>query len=156
VGIEANGIPLEPWRVTLGQPRSYVRTIVPPSVWTREGELRIVLRPARPTSPRAEGWSSDSRQLGVALRTLQLRPRARYTIGQELEFTADAAGVAALWSGWAEPDASGVWSVGPVAELLMLVDTVPEAEVELFCCAEGLVGPGVEEQVVGIEANGIP
>ena len=77
-----------------------------------ERQLRIVLRPERPTSPRAEGWSSDDRQLGVALRTLQLRPQARYAMGQEILFTAGAPGVAALWSA---VGAGRVWhSVGRI------------------------------------------
>src|SRR5204863_456640 len=120
-----------------------------------ERKLRIVLRPARPTSPCAEGWSLDDRPLGVALRTLQLRPPARYAMGQELRFTADAPGIAALWSGWSEPDGFGVWSVGPIAELLISLEEHPDAELELRCLAEGLVGPGLEEQVVEVEANGI-
>ena len=155
VGVEANGIVLDPWRFTRAQREGRVRTLVPPSVWTRERQLRIVLRPERPTSPRAEGWSSDDRQLGVALRTLQLRPQARYAIGQEILFTAGAPGVAALWSGWSAPEAFGAWSVGPIAELSISLEQAPEGEVELYCWAEGLVGPGVEEQVVRIEANGI-
>ena len=117
-----------------------------PRCGPRERQLRIVLRPERPTSPRAEGWSSDDRQLGVALWTLQLRPQARYAMGQEILFTAGAPGVAALWSGWSEPDAFGTRSVGSVAELLLSLEQVPEGEVELCCWVEGLVGPAVEER----------
>src|SRR5262249_13801618 len=88
-----------------------------------------------------------------------LRPRTplqyQYTVGRELQFTAGAEGLAALWSGWSEPDDRGTWSIGLDAELLMNLEPIPREELELCCWAQGLVGPGVEEQVVAVEANGI-
>ena len=158
VAVEVNGVALDVWRFTLEQPRGMVRTVLPPSIWTRGHRLEVVLRPQRPTSPRQQGWSEDDRKLGVALRGLGLRSRAHAlscTVGEELEFKTDSPGRAALWSGWSEPDAYGVWSIGPAAELVMRLDDIPDEEVELYGRAEGAVGPGMEEQAVAVEVNGV-
>jgi hypothetical protein len=87
VPIEANGIALDTWRFTLTHPEGQFRTRVPSAVWRRGGELHIVLRPHRPTTPR---WSLDDRQRGVSLRALQLRQVPADTVQQELALKSGA------------------------------------------------------------------
>jgi glycosyl transferase family 2 len=58
------------------------------------------------------------REPGPALRFDMVRRSCQVLIGTEVEFRVGSGGARFLASGWSEPESRGVWSDGPIAELM--------------------------------------
>ncbi len=101
------------------------RVEVPPSV-LYAGSADLTITVDEPRSPRAVGWSGDERPLGVRLRSLTLR-EVNYTVKppQSVAFGAEADGERLLAAGWYPPEATGVWTAGDHARLVLDVSAEP-------------------------------
>jgi hypothetical protein len=79
------------------------------------------------------------------------------SLNQTIGFTAGAGGKAYLGPGWSQPEAHGVWSDGPRAELLFLPREVPaDREAYLRIRFIPYFGPSVGKQTIEVLVDGVP
>lgn len=136
-----------PWRVDL------------PAEVLREGAVALSFLVDEPRSPRALGWSSDKRRLGIHLRTLRVEEVDRSVrFGERIEFCEGSGAERFLGDGWSRLEPTGVWSIEDRALLVFRPIDVPEdaelffevlpfltaehrkLDVDLFVCGERLAG----------------
>ena len=67
--------------------------------------------------------NEDPRELSVKIQKLTFTgaDRLRYSLGDTLDFTADGAGLAHINECWTQADGFGVWTLGPEANLVLLL-----------------------------------
>jgi hypothetical protein len=105
-------------RLTWGASSEKSRVIqLPPALCQRE-VLTLQFHIVKPTAPADVGPSEDIRQLGLFVEDVRvLTPCTRDAAETPLEFHSNSHDLAALWSGWSEPEAEGCWTDGPDASL---------------------------------------
>ena len=95
------------------------RVELPPRVLSA-GSANLTITIDEPRSPLAAGWSTDERPLGLHLRSLTFG-EVDYSVQpqQPVVFGEGADGERLLAGGWSLPDATGVWSDGDRARLVV-------------------------------------
>ena len=120
--VRVNGAAVARWAFALGLSDRPHSAEIARSVLERRMPPEISFEIALPASPLALGISSDGRELGLALRRLELAegaaaPATLVEPGETLDFSVRGNGVAALGEGWAAPGPAGSWGVGRMAQI---------------------------------------
>ncbi len=123
-----------------------------PAPMPADGKLDLTLVVEGLRSPRELGWSDDDRPLGLLLRSLTLREVDRSVrSGEKIVFSETSGGERLLGAGWAKVEATGVWTDGENASLVLrLTDGVPE-DAEVVLRAAPFVTP--DHPVLEVEAS---
>jgi hypothetical protein len=126
---------------------------LPPALHRRE-VLTLQFHIIKPTAPADVGPSEDIRQLGLFLKDIRtLSLYTRDAAETPLEFHSNSRDLAALWSGWSQPEAEGCWTDGPDASLRWTapLDVPPGAKLVI----RGIVFASATEALRGsISING--
>ncbi len=104
----------------------------------------------------APGWLTRDHESPVEQQALTLRDIVPgLPLESEVRFDAGGTGVAYLGNGWSAPEAWGVWSDGPRAELSLPVDPRGRMELGLACEVGAFVPLDRSEQRVEVWINGV-
>lgn len=129
--------------------------IASPASAPPDGEVDLTLMTEEPSSPRELGWSADDRRLGILLRTLALEEVDRsLRLGEEVVFSEGSGAERLLGEGWSEPEATGVWTDGDRASLVLKLTNVPPGDAELVLAVDPFVTPDHPELEVEVSAQG--
>jgi hypothetical protein len=129
--------------------------IASPASVPPDGEVDLTLMIEEPSSPHELGWSADDRRLGILLRTLALEEVDRsLRLGEEVVFSEGSGAERLLGEGWSEPEATGVWTDGDRASLVLKVTNVPPGDAELVLAVDPFVTPDHPELEVEVSAQG--
>ena len=128
------------------------RVELPPRVLSA-GSANLTITVDEPRSPLAVGWSTDERPLGLHLRSLTLgevdhsvQPRQPVVFGEGTD------GERLLAEGWSLPDATGVWTDGDRARLVLELTAEPLSEAVLVLDVVPFLTPEHAELTVDVWA----
>ncbi|HUI17741.1 MAG TPA: hypothetical protein VL244_08765 [Alphaproteobacteria bacterium] len=143
--VVANGSIVGRWLFVAGEREGPRSLVIPADVLHRAPLLRLAFRFDDPKSPRALGLSSDTRELGLFVRSVSLGDAqapaaASYRLGTAIDFSAKGNAAPYLGEGWLAPDEVGSWSVGRSAELRLALAAPPEGDGLLTITASALTG----------------
>jgi hypothetical protein len=113
--------------------------------------LELVFRSRDVTSPARLQIHDDPRPVGAFLQQLCLRPIACCSAGGRLRFGRGSEDGRMLVGGWGEAEASGRWTVGPTARIVLRTET---AATQLEWIADPLLPDGAPPLSVEVRANG--
>lgn len=73
-----------------------------------------------PTSPKDLGISTDTRKLGIRVKSIRISPTPDYSLDESINFTQESFN-ADKWlsSGWSSPEVNGTWTLGNNASLFL-------------------------------------
>jgi hypothetical protein len=119
------------------------------------GEVDLTFIIDEPGSPRELGWSDDDRRLGILVRTIMLEDVDRSVRpGEEILFSEGSGSERLLCEGWLTPEATGVWTDGEKAFLVLKPTPDPPGGVELILAVDPFVVPEHPELNVEVYAGG--
>jgi hypothetical protein len=104
---------------------------LPVRLMAGKNSCRLELQIENPQSPQALAEArgerivnEDPRELGVKVQTVTFlgTERLKYSLGETLEFTAGGKGADHTNECWSQPDDFGQWTLGPEANLIVLLD----------------------------------
>jgi hypothetical protein len=129
--------------------------IASPTPMPADGEVDLTLIIDKPSSPRELGWSTDDRRLGILVRTITLEDVDRSARpGEEIAFGERSDSERFLGQGWSKPEATGVWSDGEKAFLVLKPTPDRPGDVELALAVDAFVTREHRELNVEIYAGG--
>jgi hypothetical protein len=91
---------------------AHVHTVrLPSGIW--RGDTAVLrFRIDRPMSPIEVGINGDPRVLGLFVQDIWVDPPMRDVVGNPLDLSSGGSIPAAMWRGWAKPEAEGCWTLG--------------------------------------------
>ncbi len=117
------------------------------------GTAKLTITVDEPRSPLAAGWSSDERPLGLHVRSLTLG-EIDHSVqpGQSVVFGEGSDGERLLAGGWSSPDATGVWTDGERARLVLELCADPLGDAVVVLDVVPFLTPEHEELAVDVWA----
>ena len=129
--------------------------VVLPAPVPADGEVDLAFEIEEPNSPAELGWSADERRLGVLLRAVTLEeidPSLR--LGEKIVFSEGSGAQRFLGEGWSELEATGVWTDGEQASLVIRLTDAPPTDAELVLAVSAFVTPDQPKLIVEAWALG--
>ena len=140
---------------------------LPASLIGEPGLLALDLRLRDPVRPVDLGINDDARRLALHLRSLTIRRPGtgatqdarsdalrKVRLGEEVVFSEEPRASGMLGEGWSAVEASGVWTVGERARLLLELGDVAGSDLELVLGVAPLVAPNHPQLEVRVSASG--
>ncbi len=125
---------------------------LPPSVRDERGRTVLDFRFEDPARPVDLGVSSDARRLGLYLRSLTLGDLDHSVEPRQPVVCEGTDGERLLAGGWSLPDATGVWTDGDCARLVLELKAEPQSEAVLVLDVDPFVTPEHAELTVDVWA----
>jgi hypothetical protein len=139
VGTLVNGERAAAGDLGYGEPEWRVE--LPESV-SADGAVDLTFTIENPSSPLELGWSSDHRELGILLRAIKLVEVDRsLRPGETVGFSEGSGAERFLGQGWSAPEATGVWTDGDKASLVLRPTDIRPADSELVLAVSAFVTP---------------
>jgi hypothetical protein len=128
-----------------------------PATVPADGEVDLTFVVEEPTSPLELGWSEDDRRLGFFLRALTLEAVDRTVrVGQPILFSEGSGAGRLLGEGWSDLEATGVWTDGERARLVLRLTAAADEDAEVLLAVDPFVAPEHPELRVEVFARGEP
>lgn len=154
VHILINGHRIGMWKLTEGGFATH-SIIVPQKVVNSSDLLNIELElPNATRSLRDLGVGRDKRQLGIAVKSLQL-DRLTNHLGKDINFGISGNAQVFQRSGWSYPEDGYTWTNGTEAKLELPIHKQPDSTVTLQAVLEPFLGKNLRHsQVLGVSVDG--
>lgn len=149
-----NDFPVGTITVDMTRTLSHESLVIPRELVVGAERLELTLRAPHAVSPVRLGIADDDRRLGVFLRRLVVHEPPICQIGDEMLLGAGLGAQGMLAGGWSDPEASGCWTYGELAQLMLRFEP-SQAPFGLKFEAVPLLGETHPTLQVDVTANGV-